>query len=385
MRKPTRALAALLAALALVAAACESDDGGDKAEGGGGDDAAATDFEGAKIGFIFVGACDDFGYNQAACEGADAVAEAFPDNEVLKQENVPETQEAERAMEDMIEDGAKIVFPTSYGHLTPAVEVAKRHPDVIFIHQGGTEPEPKTDNLGTYFGTVYERVYQAGIAAGAATESKKLGFVVAFPIPQTLANINAFALGAQSIDPDITTTVIFTSNWCDPAVQAEAAKSLLDQGVDVITQHQDCTKTIVEAAEEAGAFTTGYHADTSSLAPEGWLVGAVWDWGPLYTDIVKTILADDFVDGEYNGDVRVGLRTGDNPFVLSDFGPSVTDETKAKIAEAEELMTGGGSPFDGPVVDQDGRERIADGKSPTYEEIDTMDYLVKGVVGTIPS
>ena len=125
----------------------------------------------------------------------------------------------------------------------------------------------KLDNLGTYFGTVYEPVYTAGIAAGAASESGKLGYVYAFPIPQTLANINAFTLGAQSVNPDIETIAVSTGSWCDPGVQAEAAQSLLDQGVDVITQHQDCTKTIIEAAEAAGAYSVGYHADASSLAP----------------------------------------------------------------------------------------------------------------------
>lgn len=367
-----RRILALLVLSALLATAC-----GGQASG------QAGDMAGAKIGFIFVGPRDDFGYNQAAFAGSQAVAEAFPDHEVLTLENVPETQEAERVMEDMIEKGARIIFATSFGHLGPAVEVAKRHPEVIVLHQGGLEPEP-LDNFGTYFGTVYEPVYEAGIAAGAATQTGKLGFVAAFPIAQTLANINAFHLGARSVNPDVTTTVVFTSSWCDPATQATAAQSLLDQDIDVLTQHQDCTKTIVETAETAGAFSVGYHADASELAPHGWLVGSVWAWEDLYVDIARAALEGMFVDSPYNGDFRVGLRTGDNPFVLTELGPGVDAETAALIDEAAERFRTGGSPFDGPVTDQEGTIRVPEGESPSYEVIEQMDYLAEGVIGEIP-
>src|SRR5690606_15950083 len=155
------------------------------------------------------------------------------------------------------------------------------------VHQGGLVTDQMA-NYGTYFGTVYEPVYLAGIAAGAASPSGRLGYVVAFPIPQTLANINAFHLGARLSNPSARTTVVFTADWCNPAKQAQAADSLIGQGVDVLTQHQDCTKTIVEKAEAAGKLSVGYHADASSLAPTGWITGSEWNWGPLYTDIVRT-------------------------------------------------------------------------------------------------
>ena len=138
---------------------------------------------------------------------------------------------------------------------------------------------------------MYEPVYLAGIAAGKATKTNKLGYVYAFPIPQTIANINAFELGAQSVNPDAETYVVNTSNWCDPAKQAEAASSLFAQGVDVITQHQDCTATITKAAEEAGKMVVGYHADASALAPNGWVTGSEWAWGDLYNEIVDTAVA----------------------------------------------------------------------------------------------
>ena len=197
-------------------------------------------------------------------------------------------------MEDMISKGAKIIFATSYGHLDPAAKVAAAHPDVVVDPAGQPDQGHRAANFGTYFGTVYEPVYLAGIAAGKATKSNKLGYVYAFPITQTTENIDAFQLGAASVNPAVQTYTVATSDWCNPAKQAEAANSLLSEGVDVITQHQDCTKTIIEKTEAAGAFTVGYHADGSALAPKGWLTGSEWAWGPLYVDIVKTTLAGDF-------------------------------------------------------------------------------------------
>ena len=386
MRTRLRLLVALLAGFALVAAACgDDDDTGTTTDDSTVDDAGGDDGEAAGddlvVGFIYVGPKDDFGYNQAAYEGSEAVA-AMDGVTVLQAENVPETSEAEAVMESMIDDGATLIFATSYGHLEFAANLAEKHPDVVFVHQGGLEGED-LPNLGTYFGTVYEPVYTAGIAAGAASETGTLGYVYAFPIPQTLANINAFTLGAQSVNPDIETITISTGSWCDPGLQAEAAKSLLDQGVDVITQHQDCTKTIIEAAEAAGAYSVGYHADASELAPEGWLTGSEWDWDALYVDIVETVAAGEFAGSPYDGDFRVGLQTGDNPFVQSPYGPSVSDDTIALIDEAREAFVGGGSPFAGPVSDQDGTEVYAEGEQPTYDEVETMDFFVEGVVGTI--
>ena len=189
---------------------------------------------------------------------------------------------------------------------------------------------------------MYEPVYLAGIAAGKATKSNKLGYVYAFPIPQTIANINAFELGAKSVNPDAETFMVNTSNWCDPAKQAEAAESLLDQGVDVITQHQDCTATVIKAAEEAGAMTVGYHADASSAgARRAGSTGSEWDWGPMYTDIVKTALAGNFTGSEYNANYRVGFKDGDNPFVQSEFGPAVTRGRRRRSwTRPKEFITG---------------------------------------------
>jgi len=253
---------------------------------------------------------------------------------------------------------------------------------VVVVHQGGLLDEAPA-NMGTYFGTVYEPVFLAGIAAGAATETGKLGYVYAIPIPQTLANINAFTLGAQSVRPDVTVTAVSTTSWCDPATQANRVQSLLSSGIDVVTQHQDCTKTIIEATEAAGAFTVGYHADASELAPNGWLTGSEWNWGPLYTEIVQTAIDGEFTGSEFNGNYRANMASGENPFVSSPFGASVSEETKALIATAQAELEAGGSPFAGPITAQDGTVVVPEGVTPSIEEIEQMNYFVSGVIGTI--
>ena len=379
-------VASLLTLLALFAAACGSNTTASEEGSSGAAASGVVPGEGStKVGFIFVGPKDDFGYNQAAYEGSQAVADAFPDLEVLTAENVPEDDNATRIMESMIADGAKIIFATSYGHLDPALKVAEAHPEVVVVQQGNFIKGTVPPNVGTYFGTVYEPVYLAGIAAGAATESNKLGYVYAFPIPQTISNINAFTLGAQTVNPDVEVITVNTSSWCDPAKQAEAANSLFGQGVDVITQHQDCTGTITKAAESAGKMVVGYHADASELAPKGWLTGSEWAWDDMYVDIVQTSIDGDFTGSPYNANFRVGYKDGDNPFVQSAFGPKVDAATQAKIAEAKTLISTTGSPFAGPVTAQDGSVLVAAGKVPTYAEIEAFNTVfVDGVVGDIP-
>jgi basic membrane lipoprotein Med (substrate-binding protein (PBP1-ABC) superfamily) len=284
-------------------------------------------------------------------------------------------------MEEMIKNGAKIIFPTSYGHLDPALNVAKRHPDVLFYHQGGLKT---AENLGTYFGTIWEPVYLAGIAAGKMSKSGKLGYIVSVPIPQVLLNVNAFELGAKSVNPAATTSVVFTGSWCDPGQQANAVNSLLDQGIDVVSQHQDCTKTIIETAERRGALSVGYHADASSLAPNGWIVGSVWNWSDLYVDMVKTAMDGKFKGSKYDGKYRGMMK--DNVVQLTAFGSKVPADVKTLVeSKKADVLSGKLNPFLGPIKDQKGNVKVADGKAPTVQELEAADYLVEGVKGTIPS
>ena len=190
--------------------------------------------------------------------------------------------------------------------------------------------------------------------------------------------MNAFQLGARSVNPDVTTTFVLTGSWCDPAKQAAAAQAMLDSGVDVLTQHQDCTGTLTRAAERAGVFVTGYHQDASSAAPNGWLTGAVWNWGPIYSELVAEIK-----NGTYKASVFfAGLEEG---FVkLAPFGENVPEDIKQQALDTVEgLRDGTIKPFDGPILDQDGEVRFAEGVSPSDEELQTIDWLVDGIQGSV--
>ena len=338
------------------------------------------------VGFIYVGATTDYGYNEAAHDGAQALKKSCPDIKLLEADTVPETSDMTRVAEQMVGQGAKVIYSTSYGYKDFAVALAKKHPDVAVFQQGNLIKPPLPANVNTYFGNVYETVYLAGIAAGKATKSNKLGFVAAFPIPQTLLNVNAFELGAQSVNPVVKTYTVFTGSWCDPGKQADAARSLLSEDVDVLTQHQDCTGTIVKAAEAAGKYSVGYHYDAGTLAPKGWLTGSAWDWAPLYGAMFSAVEKGTFDSSPFHANYTVGFAGGDvpSPMVLAPFGPSVTSATKTLISGAKDKILGGWSPFTGPIVDQSGKSRVAKGAVATSDDISSMDYLVKGVVGSIP-
>jgi simple sugar transport system substrate-binding protein/basic membrane protein A len=339
------------------------------------------------IGFIYVGSTSDFGYNEAAHEGAMALKKSCSNLKILEEDTIPETSDMATAAEQEIAQGAKIIFSTSYGYKDYAVALAKKHPDVAFLQQGNYINPPMPANVNTYFGNVYETVYLGGIAAGKATKTGKLGFVAAFPIPQTLLNIDAFELGAQSVNPKVKTYVVFTGSWCDPGKQADAAKTLLQQGADVLSQHQDCTGTIIKAAEAKHAFSVGYHFDAASLAPKGWLTGSEWKWGPLYAAMVKSILNGTFSGGKFNTNYSLGFSGGagiPSPMDLAPFGMSVKAPTKAKVAAAKKKILKGWSPFTGPIYDQKGKVQVAKGKVATGKQLAGLSYLVKGVVGTIP-
>src|SRR5665213_2169096 len=243
------------------------------------------------IGFIYVGPKSDYGYNQAHAQGAAVIAK-MPGVKIREEEMVPETSAVQKTMESMINlDGATVLFPTSFGYFDPHIlKEAKKYPKVTFLHCGGLYQEGKhPSNVGSYFGYIDEAQYVAGIVAGLTTKSNKLGFIAAKPIPQVLRNINSYTLGARSVNPKATTTVVFTGDWSMPVKEAEAANSLIDQGIDVLTMHVDSPKVIVETAERRGVFVTGYHVDQAALAPKGYLTGADWNWGKVYTEYVNWI------------------------------------------------------------------------------------------------
>ena len=209
-----------------------------------------------KVGILHIGSIADAGYNQAHAEGVRAMKKNLPNVEVIEVENVPEGADAERVMENMIKQGAKLVIPASFGYLEPALRVAKKYPEVKFVHPGGYRLAP---NLGTYWASTPEAFYLMGIAAGKTTKTNKMGYVVALPISFFLANINAFQIGAQTVNPKAETRVVFTGTFLDPGKEATAANALLDQGVDVLGVIVDSPITVVQTAEKRGVYSIGYH------------------------------------------------------------------------------------------------------------------------------
>jgi simple sugar transport system substrate-binding protein len=335
------------------------------------------------VGFIYVGPKGDYGYNQAHAEGAAAVAK-LPGIKILEEENVAETVAVQKTMESMASlDGATLIFPTSFGYFDPHIlKMADKFKGVTFLHCGGLYQDGKhPGNVGSYFGYIDEAQYVAGVVAGLTSKSKKLGFIAAKPIPQVLRNINAFTLGARSVVPEATTAVVFTGDWSLPVKEAEAANSLIDQGIDVITMHVDSPKVIVETAERRGIYSSGYHANQSPLAPRGYLTGAEWNWAKVYTEYVAWVRAGK----SFPHLLRGGLKDG---FVrLSPYGAAVPDAAKRKADEAKaKLIDGSLVIYKGPLKDNAGAVVIADGTSraQTDIELEKMNYLVEGVVGKLP-
>ncbi|MEN9581675.1 MAG: hypothetical protein RJA70_4684 [Pseudomonadota bacterium] len=333
------------------------------------------------IGFIYVGPRDDYGYNQAHAEGAKALS-AMPGIKVLEEEKVAETMDVQRTMESMINmDGASVIFPTSYGYFDPHVlKLAEKFPKATFLHCGGLYDATKhPTNVGSYFGYIDEVQYLNGIVAGYTSKTKKLGFIAAKPIPQVLRNINAFTLGAQSVNPDITTTVVFTGDWSLPVKEADSANSLIDQGIDVLTMHVDSPKAIVQTAETRGVFSVGYHTSQAKLAPKGYLTGAEWNWSVVYEKYAKQLKEG----AKWEHLVRGGLKDG---FVKqSPFGAAVGDDAQTAVAKVRSEMMGAGfAIFKGPLSDNKGAEVIPAGTThvQTDPKLEAMGYLVKGVIGS---
>jgi simple sugar transport system substrate-binding protein len=335
------------------------------------------------VGVIYVGPRDDFGYNQAQAQAA-AEVKKMPGIKVVEEENVPETIAVQKTMTGMIQqDGAKLLFPTSFGYFDPHVlTVAPKFPDVRFSHCGGLWTDKNPKNAGSYFGYVEECQYLNGVVAGHMSKSKKLGFVAAKPIPQVLKNINAFTMGARSVDPKITTTVIFTGEWSMPVKEAEATNSLADQGIDVFTMHVDGPKVVVETAAKRGKMVCGYHASQAKLAPNAYLTGAEWNWLTAY----KTVIDAATTGKPHPNFLRGGLKEG---YVkMSPYGPMVSeaarknaDDIRAKmLADQFDIFAGGGS----GLKDNKGTMVVAPGKviKQTDVELERMNYLVEGVIGS---
>lgn len=339
------------------------------------------------MGFIYVGPKDDYGYNQAHAEGKAGLG-SLDWVKSVDQANVPETTEVQEAMRNMIEqDGATVLFPTSFGYFDPHIlKLATEYPEVQFFHCGGLYVDSKhPKNVGSYFGYIDEAQYVAGIVAAHTSKTGKLGFIAAKPIPQVLRNINSFTLGARSVKPDITTQIIFTGDWSLPVKEAEAANSLADQGVDVLTCHVDSPKVVIETAEKRGIFSSGYHASQANLAPKGYLTGAEWNWTAVYTQYAQWIKeGKTLMNGGIPHLVRGGLK--ERFLKMSPYGSAVAAAAQKDADAATTKLTDGSLViYKGELKDNKGKVILSSGKDYQQQDValEQMNWLVAGVQGEV--
>jgi len=348
-------------------------------------DLSASGNEPMTIGFIYVGPKDDFGYNQAHAEAAASIASAFPWIKVVEEASIPETTAVQETMRNMIEqDGAKVIFPTSWGYFDPhSLKLAQEYPEVQFFHPNRPLEPSSPKNIGSYFSALMEPAYLTGIVAASMSETERIGFVVPKPIPVVLQEVNSFTLGAKSINPNIIVQSIVTGDWSLPVREAEVTNSLIDQRADVIITRVDSPKTVITTAEQRGAYSCGYHVNEQSIAPKGFLTGVEWNWEQIY----KTY-AEMFQDGKtlMNEGVPQVIAGGlkEEFSKISNYGAAVSSETKAAVERAkQQLLSGELTIFQGELKDNKGNIVIPTGEAykPGDPRLNSIDWFVEGVRG----
>ncbi len=338
---------------------------------------SASAGNGLKVGFIYIGSVGDVGYTYAHDQGRLFLEKTLKDKGVttVKVENVPETAEVEKTINNLIDQGCKAIFATSYGYMDFVEKAAKEHPDVKFFHCSGYKSN--TTNFVNYFGQIEEGRYLSGIVAGLKTKSNKIGYVAAMQIPEVIRGIDFFTLGVRSVNPNAVVNVKWTNTWYDPQIEKDAATALLNEGNDVIAQHQDSTASQI-AAQEKNAFAIGYNSDSSKAAPKAYLTAPIWNWGVYYADQVQKILDGTWKAENYLG----GMKDG-----VVDIGPMsdlVDADTKAKVEEAKKkILDGSLNVLAGPIKDQTGAVKVPEGKVMTVEEQQSCKWFVEGVNGKI--
>jgi basic membrane protein A and related proteins len=339
--------------------------------------AAAPKAEPLKIAFAYVGPVGDAGWTFAHDAGRKAVEAEFGDKvKTSYVENVPEAADAERVIRQMVSEGNKLVFGTTFGYMDPMMKVAADEKGVKFEHATGFKT---ADNMRTYDSRTYEGAYLAGIIAGKMTKSNTLGVVGSIPIPEVIRNINSFTLGAQSTNPKIKTKVVWIGKWFDPPKEGEAAQSLINQGADVLFQNTD-SSAVLQTAEKNKKLAFGWDSDMSAYAKEAHLASAIINWGPYYKQAVKEAL-----DGTWKTHQEWwGVKQGAIDIV------SVSDKVPAEAREAVEkakagLRDGSFHPWKGPVVDQAGKTVVEKDAMPDDKFMLGINFYVKGVDGKVPS
>lgn len=327
-----------------------------------------------KVGFMYVGPVGDAGWTYAHEQGRLYLEKELPYVVTSKVESVPES-DAERVLTQLAQEN-KIVFATSFGYMDSVIKVAEKFPNVVFLHCSGYKTAP---NAGTYFGRMYQVRYLSGMVAGKMTKSNLIGYVAAYPIPEVIRGIDAFTLGVRAVNPNAKVKVMWTMTWLDPPKEKDTAKALLDAGADVIAQHQD-TPGPQQAAEERGKYSVGYNSDMSKIAPKAVLTTPVWNWGPYYVDTVKKVKEGKWKNDQYWGPMS------DKIVDLAPYGPMVPEDVKKLVdAKKQEIISGKFDVFTGPVKDQQGQVRVAEGQKMSDGDMLKLNWFVEGVEGTIPA
>ena len=361
MKKKFSFLLVALLVMSLVAAGCGGTKGADKQEG---------QDEKPIVGFIYVGPIGDGGYTYSHNEGRLYLEDKLGVKTIYKESVIEDDQEVINAIADMVDQGASVIFATSFGFMDGMEKASADYPEVAFMHCSGFK---MTENMGNYFGRIYQARYLSGIVAGLKTETNNIGYVGAFEIPEVVRGINAFTLGVRSVNPEAVVNVRWTQTWYDPATEKEAAKALLDAGADVIAQHQD-TAGPQQAAEEAGAFSIGYNTDMKAAAPEANMTSAVWNWGPYYVEQVQRV-----IDGNWKAESYWG-GLNDNIVALAPLTELAPEEAAEIVAQMQaKFVSGETDVFVGPIFDNKGNLKVEEGQKLTDEEMLSLDWFVEGV------
>lgn len=325
-----------------------------------------------KVAWIYVGPHNDGGWSQAHDAGRLMVQKALGSKvQTTYKENIAVGAQLQQTVASLVNQGYTMIFGTSYGFFDK--KLAAKYPNVLFEQATGTDT---AKNLSEYFGAAEDTVYLSGMAAGAATKSGNIGYVVAYPIPEVIRHANAFALGAQAMHPGAKVHLVWTNSWFDPAKEKKAAESLHAAGADVLGQNVDSPAT-GQFAESVSIPWVGYDSDAKSFAPKSWLTAAVYNWGGYYLRRVKAAMNKTWKSGFYYGSIKDGF-TG-----LAPYGPSVSAATKSAIAKKmSQIESGSYYEFKGPLYDQNGKLKVPAGKKLSVNDLYAMSWLVKGVIGS---
>lgn len=330
-----------------------------------------------KVGFVYVSPIGDAGWTYQHDLGRKQMEQALGDKVTTSfVESVSEGADAERVIREMAASGHDLIFATSFGYMNYVDRVAKQFPDVKFMHATGYKNGPNFHNYNARF---YEGRYLTGVIAGEMTKSDVLGYIAAFPIPEVLQGINAFTLGAQSVNPDIEVRVIWVNSWYDPGKEREAALALIAQGADVITHHTDSTAA-VQAAQEKGVYAVAYHSDMSKYGKDAHLTATTHHWGDYYTKAAQKALNENGMVESIWGGIKDGFID------IAPINPVVPKATQDKVAELkQQIKDGQFHPFTGPVVAQDGKEVLPAGQTMSDQALGQMNFYVKGVSSKMPN